>query len=62
MLKDKGAFQRDLDRLEEWTNRNCTKISKDRCEALHMGRKNNNTGWGLNGWETALQKRTWGFW
>ena len=38
-LKDTVAVQRDLDRLEEWANRNLRKFSKDRCEALHMGRK-----------------------
>ena len=39
MLKGSVAFQRDLDRLEEWANRNLGKFNKDRCEALHMGRK-----------------------
>lgn len=44
VLKERAAFQRDLNKLEEWTNRNLTKIKMDRCEALYMGRKSNNIG------------------
>lgn len=34
------AFQRDLGRLEEWTNRELRKFNKGKCKVLHLGQTN----------------------
>lgn len=34
MLKGNVAIQRDLDRLEKWTNGNLRKFNRDKCEVL----------------------------
>lgn len=31
MLQDGGIIQKDLDRIEKWTNRNLIKFDEDKC-------------------------------
>lgn len=40
MPKSKVSIQRDLDWLEELANKNSVKFIKDKCQVLHLGRKN----------------------
>ena len=39
-LKRRATLQKDLDRLEEWTNKNLMKFNKDECKVLHLGKHN----------------------
>ncbi|KAK4825434.1 hypothetical protein QYF61_027464 [Mycteria americana] len=36
MLEGRAAIQIDLDRLEEWADRNLMKISEEKCKVLHL--------------------------
>ncbi|KAK4828882.1 hypothetical protein QYF61_001440 [Mycteria americana] len=57
------AIQRDLNRLEEWANRNVMQFNK-KSKVLHLGRSNPMHQYMLGppSWKAALQKRTWGSW
>ncbi|GAB0179404.1 mitochondrial enolase superfamily member 1 [Grus japonensis] len=39
-LEGRATLQEDLDRLEEWANKNLMKFSKDKCKVLHLGKHN----------------------
>lgn len=47
-----------LNTLEEWTNRNLMEIREEKCQALHLGRKNLSQQRRLTAWGAALWIRT----
>ncbi|KAK4823676.1 hypothetical protein QYF61_005647 [Mycteria americana] len=38
--ESRATLQEDLDRLEEWANKNLMKFNKDKCKVLHPGKHN----------------------
>ena len=52
----RAAIQRDLDRLEEWVNRNPTKFYRNKCNILCLGGKNPPAVIQAGGWGAALQE------
>ena len=39
-FEGRATLQEDLDRLEEWANKNFMKLNKDKCKVLHLGKHN----------------------
>ncbi|PKU43585.1 reverse hypothetical protein [Limosa lapponica baueri] len=39
-VEGRATLQEDLDRLEEWANKNLMKFKKDKCKVLHLGKHN----------------------
>ena len=39
-LEGRATLPEDLDRLEEWANKNLMKFNKDKCKVLHLGKHN----------------------
>ncbi|GAB0186178.1 mitochondrial enolase superfamily member 1 [Grus japonensis] len=61
----RATLQEDLDKLEEWANKNLMKLNKDKCKVLHLGKHNPGLWIGdcdPPGWRAALWKGTWGSW
>ncbi|PKU45149.1 rna-directed dna polymerase from mobile element jockey-like [Limosa lapponica baueri] len=36
----RATLQKDLDKLEEWANKNLIKVNKYKCKVLHLGKHN----------------------
>lgn len=44
----RARLQEDLDRLEEWANKNLMKLNKDKCKVLHLGQYNPGMQYGID--------------
>ena len=64
MPEGRAAIQRDLGRLEKWTNKNLMKFNKGKWKVPHLGRNSPMQQYrlGPKGWKAALQRRTWVSW
>ena len=54
MLQGMAAIQRDLDKLEKWTDGNLMKLNKSKCKLLHLGWDNPMQQY--RPWQTVQQK------
>ena len=49
-LEDRNKLQSDLDRLELWAENNRMKFNKDKCQVLHVGKRNQMHGYKMGGY------------
>lgn len=42
LLEDRKALQKDVDRLDQWSDNNCLRFNKAKCQVLPLCRSNNN--------------------
>ena len=61
MPEGRDAIQRDLGRLQQWTQANLRRFNKSKCKVLHLHDSNPHSRYKLRmqGCSTALPKRTW---
>lgn len=61
MPEGHAANQRELNRVDNWEDRNIMGFNKEKCEALHLGRNypTHLCIWGPPSWKADQQKRTW---